>query len=188
MGRLDAGKKLGSGPGRPGSAATAAARSRCRPAKAAQLVEEFFDRHDHGRLLLPLKGRKRIFAGTGHRGPGRADRPHNAPTDHAIEAVDPPRPGTAIGVPPLLDLFDQHARGQAGPGDAGHLGCRQGGGRRGELPRRGADLAKVGRQPLGRIEHARQRPAKGADLDRVEVQGGQLVAEIGGGGRRKDEG
>ena len=188
MGRLDAGKKLGAG-----LAAQDPLQPRLQDLVAdlrepRELVEEFFDRHDHGRLLLPLKGRERIFAGTGHRGPGRADRPHDAPADHAIEAVDPPRPGTAIGVPPLLHLFDQHAGGQAGPGDAGHLGCRQCGGRGGELPRRGADLVRVARQALRRIEHARQRPAKGADLDRVEVQRGQFVAEIGGRGRSEGEG
>ena len=180
MGGLDAGEKLAAG-----LAAQDPLQSRLQNLVAQQrepreFVEEFFHRHDHGRLLLPLKGRQRIFAGTGHRGPGRADRPHDALADHAIEAVDPPRPGAAIGVPPLLHFVDQHAGGQAGPGDAGHLGCRQCGCRGGELPRRGADLVQISRQALHRIEHATQRPAKGADLDRVEVQGGQFVAEIGG--------
>ena len=58
MGRLDAGKKLGAG-----LAAQDPLQARLQDLVAdlrepRKLVEEFFDRHDHGRLLLPLKGRQ----------------------------------------------------------------------------------------------------------------------------------
>ena len=61
------------------------------------------------------------------------------------------------------------------------------GGRRGELAGRRADRIQVGRQAVLRIEHPPQRPAEGPDLDRVEVQRGQVVAKIGL-AKVKDEG
>ena len=58
MGRLDAGQKLGAG-----LAAEDPLQARLQDLVAdlrepCKLVEEFFDRHDHRRLLLPLKGRQ----------------------------------------------------------------------------------------------------------------------------------
>ena len=49
-------------------------------------------------------------------------------------------------------------------------------------PAAAADRIQIGGQALPRIEHAAQGPAEGADLDRVEVQCGQVVAEAGRGG------
>ena len=67
--------------------------------------------------------------------------------------------------------------GQATPR---HLGGREGGGRGGEFARGGPHGRQVRRHAPPPIEHARDGAAETADLDGVEVQRGQVVAQARG--------
>ena len=92
--------------------------------------------------------------------------------------MNSPRPLLPRIVPPAADLLDQHAGGQRGPADPRHFGGRERGGSRGEFGRRPADRLQVRRQTVPRIEHSAERPAEGLNLDRIEAERGQVVAEI----------
>jgi len=92
--------------------------------------------------------------------------------------VDPARQLAAPGVPPVADFVDQHAAGQRGPRHPGHLARRERRRRARKLAGRRADRAQVGAHAVLRVQDPAHRPAERADLDRVEVQGGQLAAEI----------
>ncbi len=146
--------------------------------QSLQLVEQLLHGQHDRRPFLPLEGGNGIRRRSGQGVPGGPHGPGHAAAHRSVKTVNPPRPRLPRIVPPATDLLDQHACRQRGPADARHLRGRQRGSGRSELGGRRADRLQVSRQAVPRIEHLAERPAERSNLDGVEMQCRQVVAEI----------